>query len=185
MNTLSYGLLAFLAREQSSGYNLMLKMQPFWQAKHSQIYPLLSQMESDELLTSHWIAQCEKPDKKLYAITEQGIRKLKEWLYSPLADPIVRDELSLKTFCMWLTDLDNAIEIIESRRTYLLKKVERFNLMIADKNHNSFEFGTPEFFDYMLIQKGLHNVTSSLEWTMMMLDTLKDQRSKQNQLRDN
>ncbi|MEC0090957.1 PadR family transcriptional regulator [Paenibacillus macquariensis] len=180
MNTLSYALLAFLAREESSGYNLMLRLQPFWPAKHSQIYPLLSQMESEELLTACWIVQCEKPDKKLYSITEKGIRKLKEWLYVPLADPITRDELSMKTFCMWLTDLDNAIDIIESRKVHLVKKLEHLHLKIGDKVREDLEFGTPEFFDYMLFQKAIYNVTSGLEWTNMMLDTLKDQRTKQN-----
>ncbi len=180
MNTLSYALLAFLAREQSSGYNLMLRLQPFWPAKHSQIYPLLSQMESEEYLTSCWIVQCEKPDKKMYSITEKGIRKLKEWLYVPLVDPITRDELSMKTFCMWLTDLENAIEIIETRRSYLAKKLDSFQLMIADKVREDLAFGTPEFFDYMLIQKAIYSTTSGLEWTNMMMDILLDQRTKQN-----
>ncbi|OAB44483.1 PadR family transcriptional regulator [Paenibacillus glacialis] len=180
MNTLSYALLAFLAREQSSGYNLMLRLQPFWPAKHSQIYPLLSHMESEEYLTSTWIVQCEKPDKKLYSITEKGIRKLKEWLYVPLADPITRDELSMKTFCMWLTDLENAIEIIESRKAHLVKKLDGFQLKIADKVLEDLKFGTPEFYDYMLFQKAIFTTTSGIEWTTMMLEILKAQRTKQN-----
>lgn len=178
MNTLSYALLSFLAREQSSGYNLMLKLQPFWPAKHSQIYPLLSQMEAEEYLTSCWIVQCEKPDKKLYSITEKGIRKLKEWLYVPLADPITRDELNMKIFCMWLTDVENAIDMIEKRRSYYVKKIEKFNLKIANITLKDLEFGTAEFFDYMLIQKALLSTSSGLEWTTMMLDILKDQRNK-------
>lgn len=73
MNLLSYGLLGLLAREESSGYDLMLRIQPFWQAKHSQIYPLLARMESKELLASRWIQQSDKPDKKMYTITDKGI----------------------------------------------------------------------------------------------------------------
>ncbi len=64
MNILSYGLLGLLTREESSGYDLMLKIQPHWQAKHSQIYPLLSKMENEELLSSRWVQQSDKPDKK-------------------------------------------------------------------------------------------------------------------------
>ena len=65
MNILSYGLLGLLTREESSGYDLMLKIQPHWQAKHSQIYPLLSKMENDELLSSRWVQQSDKPDKNV------------------------------------------------------------------------------------------------------------------------
>lgn len=180
MNTLSYALLAFLAREQSSGYNLMLNLQPFWPAKHSQIYPLLSQMESEEYLTSCWIVQCEKPDKKLYTITEKGISKLKEWLYLPLADPITRDELSMKTFCMWLTDLENAMDMIQKRKIHLETKLEKFKLKLGDRTLDTLEFGTPEFYDYMLLQKGIHTVRGNLEWTNMMLEILHVQQIKTN-----
>lgn len=181
MNTLSYGLLAFLARTPYSGYDLMLKLQPFWQAKHSQIYPILSQMESDELLTSTWIKQCEKPDKKIYNITDQGVRKLKEWMYIPLADPITRDELSMKTYCMWMTDIDNAIDIIERRQAYYLKRMEIYNLLLEGMPEEKRQFGNHEFFDYLLIQKGVYNASAGLDWARMVLETLKNQRTKQQQ----
>jgi len=98
MNTLSYGLLALLARNNSSGYDLMLKIQPFWQAKHSQIYPLLSRMEEQHLLSAEWIQQTDKPDKKIYAITPLGEQRLKEWMQLPAGEPVSRDELVLKAF---------------------------------------------------------------------------------------
>ncbi|HEY2491319.1 MAG TPA: PadR family transcriptional regulator [Paenibacillus sp.] len=182
MNTLSYGLLAFLSRAPYSGYDLMLKLQPYWPAKHSQIYPILSQMESDHLLTSTWIKQCEKPDKKIYNITENGIRMLKEWMYIPLADPITRDELSMKTYCMWMTNIDNAIDIIERREAYYLKRLNIFNLLLEDMPEEKREFGNHEFYDYLLVQKGVYSVSAGLEWTRMMLETLKNQRTKQQQL---
>lgn len=74
MNILSYGLLGLLTREESSGYDLMLKIQPHWQAKHSQIYPLLSKMENDELLASRWVQQSDKPDKKCMQLRKKAFR---------------------------------------------------------------------------------------------------------------
>ncbi|MBE9915785.1 PadR family transcriptional regulator [Paenibacillus donghaensis] len=178
MNTLSYGLLAFLARESSSGYDVMLKIQPFWQAKHSQIYPLLAQMEENELLTSYWVKQSEKPDKKIYSITDNGIRKLKEWMYKPLPDPVTRDELSMKTFCMWLTDRDNAIEIIESRKAYFLRRLESFRKMLQKIPEDKRGFGNREFYDYILVQKGIFNATAGLDWCSWVLAMLKEQQAK-------
>ncbi|GAB6990133.1 PadR family transcriptional regulator [Paenibacillus pini] len=177
MNTLSYGLLAFLAREPSSGYDLMLRIQPFWQAKHSQIYPLLSIMEEKELLSSYWIKQFDKPDKKIYTLTEQGTRKLKEWMYKTLPDPVTRDELSMRTFCMWMTDRDNAIEIIETRKAYFVRRLEAFEALKDKIPDEKRQFGNKEFYDYMLIQKGMFNASAGLEWCKWVLTMLREQAS--------
>jgi len=175
-------LLAFLAREPGSGYDVMLKIQPFWQAKHSQIYPLLAQMEENELLTSYWIKQSEKPDKKIYSITDSGIRKLKEWMYMPLPDPITRDELSMKTFCMWMTDRDNAIEIVETRKAYFTRRLESFNNMLQKIPEEKRTFGNREFYDYILIQKGIFNAKAGQDWCNWVLGMLKEQQATESQV---
>lgn len=80
LNTLAYGLLGLVARTPSSGYDLMLQLQPFWQAKHSQIYPLLAKMEQEGYLEFTRVPQTDRPDKKVYSITEKGRTALREWL---------------------------------------------------------------------------------------------------------
>ncbi|MGE5704989.1 MAG: PadR family transcriptional regulator, partial [Clostridia bacterium] len=40
-----------LSRKPCSGYELAQYLEVFWQAKHSQIYPLLSKLEQEEMLT--------------------------------------------------------------------------------------------------------------------------------------
>jgi DNA-binding PadR family transcriptional regulator len=91
MNTLSYGLLSLLSHSPLSGYDLMLRIQPFWPAKHSQIYPLLANLEKEEQVTFELVAQSDKPDKKVYSITNKGIDSLREWLSVPASDPVMRD----------------------------------------------------------------------------------------------
>lgn len=105
MNTLAYGLLGLVARTPSSGYDLMLQLQPYWQAKHSQIYPLLAKLEQDGYLQLTRVHQTDRPDKKVYSITEKGEIALKLWLAEPTAEPVVRDELVLKACCLPFTDL--------------------------------------------------------------------------------
>lgn len=97
LNTLSYGLLGLLASDSCSGYDLMLRIQPFWPAKHSQIYPLLAKLEREGLVQFVRIEQRDKPDKKVYSITEQGKSVVLDWLGEPPAEQMTRDELSLKT----------------------------------------------------------------------------------------
>lgn len=174
MNTLSYGLLALLARNNSSGYDLMLKIQPFWQAKHSQIYPLLSRMEEQHLLSAEWIQQTDKPDKKIYAITPLGEQRLKEWMQLPAGEPVSRDELVLKAFCLWTTDRENAISLFGTRSIYYQERIHYFEQAIHKMPEEVRQFGTRDFGLYILRQKGLATAKANLEWTTWVIDMLKN-----------
>src|ERR1700694_3891192 len=98
INTLAYGLLSLLTQKPYTGYDLMGKINLFWPAGHGQIYPLLAKLEQDGLITFERVEQTEKPDKKVYTLTDKGGDALKMWLTSPTAEPSIRDELMLKSF---------------------------------------------------------------------------------------
>ncbi|MCP3743112.1 MULTISPECIES: PadR family transcriptional regulator [Paenibacillus] len=172
MNLLSYGLLGLLAREESSGYDLMLRIQPFWQAKHSQIYPLLARMEGKELLASRWIQQSDKPDKKMYTITDKGIHMLQQWSQEALAAPVTRDELSLRLFCLWLTDKSSANRMLEERKRHFIQKIQHLEDILNNIPAENLHFGSKNFGDYILVQKGLLNAKAGLEWCQMVLRML-------------
>lgn len=176
MNTLSYGLLGLLARKESSGYELMLRIQPFWQAKHSQIYPLLSAMEDKQLLSSRWVRQSDKPDKKVYMITESGMQKLREWMHLPLAPSVTKDELSLRTFCLWLSDIGIALDMYEERRKLYFDKKLFFNDILKAIPEDQRHFSSKEFSDYILASKGLMMAETELKWCDWVLDLLKQHR---------
>src|SRR5262245_57241244 len=106
--TLGYALLGLLARGALSGYDLARQMKRpvgyFWQARHSQIYPELARLEARGLVTHQVVEQHDRPDKKVYAISEAGRVALQAWLTAPLEEPPVRDELVLRAFSVWLAD---------------------------------------------------------------------------------
>ncbi|MEK3787626.1 MULTISPECIES: PadR family transcriptional regulator [Paenibacillus] len=172
MNLLSYGLLGLLARRESSGYDLMLEIQPFWQAKHSQIYPLLSRMEKNGLLSSRWIQQSDKPDKKMYSITDKGIHTLQQWTQESAAPPVTRDELSLRLFCLWLADQGSAVRMLEERKRHFTGRIQYFEKILENIPTDNLHFGSPSFGDFILVQKGLLNAKAGLEWCQMVLRML-------------
>lgn len=173
MNTLSYGLLGLLARKESSGYELMLRIQPYWQAKHSQIYPLLSAMEEKELLTSKWVQQSDKPDKKMYAITGKGMQKLREWMHSPMAPAVTKDELSLRTFCLWLADTGIALDLYEERRSIYAEKKRCFEQILKDMPEEECVVGNKQFSNYVLVTRHLMTAETELTWCEWVLDLLR------------
>lgn len=176
MNTLSYGLLSLISHSPLSGYDLMLKIQPFWPAKHSQIYPLLANMEKENQVTFELVSQSDKPDKKVYSITAEGIESLKMWLTEPASDPVMRDELMLKAYCVSFVDPAISRKLFIDRLEYYHMKLQRYKDKIANirkadglKEGEVPSYRSPLFGAYILLNKALMSCRTNIEWCEWVL----------------
>ena len=82
IRTLCLGVLSF---REATGYEIKKLVEDgmfshFIDASYGSIYPALTQMESEGLLTVRAEEQSGKPDKKVYAITERGRASLADAL---------------------------------------------------------------------------------------------------------
>jgi DNA-binding PadR family transcriptional regulator len=88
--SLKHGLLGLLNQRPMTGYELDKEFKEslahFWQAKASQIYRELDAMEAKGWLTSRRIIQEEKPNKRVYSLTDKGKAEFFKWLTSPGED---------------------------------------------------------------------------------------------------
>lgn len=107
-STLGYALLGLLARSEGSGYDLTQGLRDpvgfFWSAGHSQIYPELGRLEGAGLVAHTVVEQSDRPDKKVYRLTDAGQAALRTWLAADTEVPRKRDELVLKAYSVWHTD---------------------------------------------------------------------------------
>ncbi len=100
---LKYTLLGFLGYGPLTGYDLKQRIDRstthFWHAKLSQIYITLKALEAEGCVTSQVEAQSERPDRRVYTITEAGRQALQAWLDAPYAELSPKKEtLILKFF---------------------------------------------------------------------------------------
>jgi len=70
----------------------------FWNAELSQIYPTLRQLESEGLVEMKVQVQEDRPNRKVYSITDDGRRDLVDWLGTPADPDHVREPLMIKVF---------------------------------------------------------------------------------------
>ncbi|UKS25810.1 PadR family transcriptional regulator [Paenibacillus sp. HWE-109] len=174
MNTLSYGLLSLLTKHSRTGYELMQHIQPFWQAKHSQIYPLLALLEQKGYVAFVHVPQSDKPDKKVYSITDLGKEAIRHWIKEPTDDPVFRDELALKVYCISLVDKEHALKLLADRKVYYVKKKERFNQLFdkfkeeSGKDLEDLEITDLQFGPYVLVRKAMMKVDADLAWCEWM-----------------
>lgn len=100
---LNYALLGFLNYRPRTGYELKQQMEKsvafFWHAKQSQIYRTLKTMEEQGLVTSQMELQQDRPDRRIYTITDAGQAAFAEWLLQPERNVTQnKDALLLKLF---------------------------------------------------------------------------------------
>jgi PadR family transcriptional regulator AphA len=95
------GLLAWSG--ESSGYELHKRAGRsvgfIWAPARSQLYAVLRRLGEAELVRGRHVEQADRPDKRMFSITDAGMAALREWLdrVDPI-EPEDRDGVLLKVF---------------------------------------------------------------------------------------
>ena len=100
--SLRSAILGLLTREPMNGYAIKTLFDEainfIWQAELSQIYRALDAMEKEGLVTSSIEQQHDRPNKRVYSITEPGRTRFMAWLTAAPEQFLVpkRDEFMLR-----------------------------------------------------------------------------------------
>jgi len=130
--SLSHAILASLIGESpSSGYDLAKRFNAtvgfFWKATHQQIYKELARLESEGLLESEVVVQEERPDKKIYSVTEEGKNLLLGWLAEPATPSPIKEELQVKMHVGYLLPKEIIIDELKRHRKLHRERLDLYN----------------------------------------------------------
>lgn len=172
MSALSFALLGLVAREPLTGYELtrLLKERVgfFWTTSHSQVYPELARLEAEGLVTYQVVEQRERPDKKIYTITGQGLEALRRWVTTPVGPRPEREELVLRAFCVWAADPRHAAALFrehEQRHEEQLSEYERrVAVMEREWGEDLHRVNSPRFASYAAIRRGIGYEREYASW---------------------
>jgi DNA-binding PadR family transcriptional regulator len=173
-------LLGLLARESLSGYDLAGRMRErvgfFWQARHSQIYPELARLEEEGMVVHRVVVQRDRPDKKVYEITDAGLEALKEWVTAPVKLWATRDEMVLKAYSVWLADPEKAVTLFREQQQLHEKQLLQYEEIEASMEEEWGEDlgfpGSPRFASYAALQRGIIHERGYAEWCDWVSDRL-------------
>ncbi len=129
-NTTVYIILGLLSHEDLSGYDIKKRIDHqisfFWDVGYGQIYPTLSRLVADRLVTKRTSESSGGPEKNLYSITHQGREVLKEWLKTPVQKEYTKYEILVKLFFGHAVSFEENRERIEA---FKVRQLETLKLM--------------------------------------------------------
>ncbi len=177
-------LLVMLSLHSMSGYQLRLTVRRtignFWQESFGQIYPALRGMVAEGLVTCVAVEEPGQRASKVYALTEAGRARLREWLNLPCERQVMRDELLLKLFSGIDAPRGSLERHVGEYREKVLDDLQRYReverrLPVAQK-------GNPALPYYQLtLRQGLATAEALLRWSdeaLVELKRLDEERSR-------
>jgi DNA-binding PadR family transcriptional regulator len=130
--SLPHALLGLLNYRPTTGYQLKKAFKEsiyfFWNATLPQIYRTLNQMEKKGWLTAVIEHQDGKPSRKVYKLTNKGLKEFRRWLKEPSEVPQRKNPMMLKIFFGNQMDKDQLVSHIQKMIEYhsnLLKKYKK------------------------------------------------------------
>lgn len=144
----------------------------FWTAKHSQIYPELKKLVSEDLITYEITVSGEALQKKLYTITSEGELAFLEWLQrdEDMENP-PKDIFRLRTYFFDLLDTDRQQELLSSqlvqhqnRLLHLEQKYEKYNPAPSKDS--------PQCGDYLVLYGAILRERAQIQWLKSCIEYL-------------
>ena len=119
-NKTKYAVLGALSLTPMSGYDIKKfsdgSIAHFWNENYARIYPVLKEMEREDLVTKETTQSENRPPKNVYSITVKGRNELNQWLLQPAEERRLREELLLKLFFSENVPVENLIGKIEAEK---------------------------------------------------------------------
>jgi PadR family transcriptional regulator, regulatory protein AphA len=107
---IKYAILGFLSWRSFTGYDIKKMIVDstgfYWSGNNNQVYTSLVQLHRDGLVTSEVQHQERYPSRKVYSITDQGRKELKNWVLSAPEPSQIRKSFLVQL--AWADQLDPA-----------------------------------------------------------------------------
>lgn len=174
-NRSKYAILGMLSTGPKSGYDIKQTIETsighFWNESYGQIYPILKRLTQDGLATRTHVEQANRPDRYVYAITDQGLAELRTWLETPIERPAERVEILLRLVFGQHIPIDVHIRQLERYRETYLQDWEI--IREALERYKTRDITRPEVAYWKIaIEYGHRNCEAMLRWCDEALELL-------------
>lgn len=178
--SLDYAILGFLQTTPLSGYDLKKmfdrSIKHFWPADQSQIYRTLARLTNDEMVIAETVIQDNRPNSKVYHITEKGKEEFSRWLGSPLSQVEPRVSWLIQVFFAGGLSDEEITHLLEQLASQIRSSLEDYNHLSGTENLNPVQqvSGRDLFFQKLTLDYGIMINQSVLGWLEKIIDRIKN-----------
>ena len=142
--SLKYIVLGLLVQQPHYGYELKREADQLLgrgaDLNPGQLYPLLRKLAEQQLIIGERIEQEDRPDKRVFTLTEQGERDLQTWLDEPVSLQIGRSPLFLRYLVLSLVRPKERAVFLAQQRRLLLDDIGR---LVKDRAGDALDGDAP------------------------------------------
>ncbi|MDE3088373.1 MAG: PadR family transcriptional regulator [Chloroflexota bacterium] len=173
-----HAILALLAQRPRHGYELRAAFEAVvggeenWDVKPAQIYTTLARLEKSGLVAEDSVEQNAGPEKRIYAITTDGLRTLKDWFADGIVSEHQRDEFYIKLMVGLVSGAVEPYQLIHTQRTHLFQELHALTAQRTRSDRSK------ELAKILLLDKAVMHLEADLRWLDMIearLDEIKRQ----------
>jgi PadR family transcriptional regulator, regulatory protein AphA len=168
--SLDYAILGFLNYHPYTGYDLKkifdTSVHHFWSADQSQIYRTLARLTDAGMVRMEKQPQEDRPDRKVYHITEQGRAALLKWLAGPPPMEAPRSASLIQVFFAAQLSDEEILAKFEGFAALMRMLLERYDQVPDQITPYQEEIHSPRehFFWMLTLENGVRNMRANLEW---------------------
>lgn len=178
--SLDYAILGFLNYHPYTGYDLKkifdTSIRHFWPADQSQIYRTLSKLTEQGYAEMEKIPQQDRPDRKVYHITETGRVALKQWLAGPPPIGEARSAPLIQVFFMGQFSNEEILQRFEGYAAFMRVLLDGYDQVKGQLGPYQQEIPSARehFFWLLTLENGIANMRANLEWAESVIERLKN-----------
>ncbi len=177
--SLEFAILGFLNYHPYTGYDLKkifdTSIRHFWPADQSQIYRTLARLTEQGFVEMEKIPQEDRPDRKVYHITDAGRTELLKWLAGTVPHDESRSAALIQVFFAGQLSDKEILAKFEGFAAMLREILARYDQIPAQIEPYEQEIPSPRehFFWLLTLDNGIRNMRANLEWAENVIAQIK------------
>ncbi len=177
--SLDFAILGFLNYKPYTGYDLKKifdsSVRHFWPADQSQIYRTLTRLTEQGFAEMEKIPQEDRPDRKVYHITDTGRKELLQWLSGPPPMDAARSAPLIQVFFAGQLPDEEVLAKFEGFAELMRAILAQYDKVPEQIAPFEEEIPSPRehYFWLLTLDNGIRSMRAALEWAENVIDQIK------------
>ncbi|GAB1541318.1 hypothetical protein NUACC21_39890 [Scytonema sp. NUACC21] len=177
--SLAHAIMGLLKQEEMTGYDLKTRcfdrsIAHLWQADQAQIYRTLEKLEEQGWISCTVEIQHDRPNRKVYCLTEAGKSELVRWLQCPQPLPTIRDPLLIQMFFAGQLPNDAIIRLLEKQLIARREKIAECEEIELPPLGNS-AASRDQVLQRLVLELVLQQERTYIDWLDTAIETIRNQ----------